>query len=447
MNIQHPVTEGTNSSKLPVAADTRLQGRWLALARIVWVAMAGLILVLIVVSIPAEFKYLQMVCTDPGCNGPQFLPEQARELRNLGLSLNTYAAYLLVVQLVFFIVWFTVAVVIFYRKSDERMPWFVSFTLLLYGATFPDLLSSLAHQQSIWLVPVKLVESLGVISIVLFFYIFPNGRFVPRWTRFLAMLFVLYSLIEIPLFDFAVIPSGLELLYLILYLVLLGTSVFAQIYRYVQVSNPVQKQQTKWVLFGFAVAISGFLALNVLAFLSTILPILLPLQQNPIVPFIVQSAYYLFVLLIPLSIGFAVLHYRLWDIDVLINRTLVYGLLTASLALIYFGLVFVMQILLHGLVSQVNNVTIVISTLAIVALFEPLRHRIQGIIDRRFYRRKYDAAKTLAAFSARLRSEVDLDQLSEQLVAVVQETMQPTHVSLWLRTHHRRNRIDEQARV
>src|SRR5207302_1259336 len=125
--------------------------------------------------------------------------------------------------------------------------------------------------------------------------------------------------------------------------------------------------------------------------------------------------------------------YRLWDIDVLINRTLVYGTLTLSLALLYFGLIFVLQYLLRGLINQDNAIAIVVSTLAIATLFQPLRQRIQAIIDRRFYRRKYDAAKTLAAFSATLRNEVDLDQLRKDVVAVVEETMQPTFVSLWLR--------------
>ena len=121
------------------------------------------------------------------------------------------------------------------------------------------------------------------------------------------------------------------------------------------------------------------------------------------------------------------------DIDILIQRTLVYGTLTAMVTLVYVGLVFTLQLLLRGLISQTNDVALVVSTLVVAALFQPLRRRIQRVIDRRFYRRKYDAAKTLEAFSVKLRSEVDLAQLREQLVTVVEETMQPAHVSLWLR--------------
>ena len=147
-------------------------------------------------------------------------------------------------------------------------------------------------------------------------------------------------------------------------------------------------------------------------------------------------------LLIPLSIGFSILRYRLYDIDLLINRTLVYGSLTALLALLYVGLIVVLQSLFQGVFHQNNTVAIVITTLVIAALFQPLRHRIQAIIDRHFYRRKYDAAKTLEAFSATLRNEVELTQLREHLLNVVQETMQPAHVSLWLRqSEHDRKQL------
>jgi hypothetical protein len=131
--------------------------------------------------------------------------------------------------------------------------------------------------------------------------------------------------------------------------------------------------------------------------------------------------------------GIAILKYRLYEIDTPINRTLVYGSLTALLALIYFGVIVVLQRLIVLLTSQQSTLAVVASTLAIAALFNPLRHRIQGFIDRRFYRRKYDARKNLESFSAQLRDETDLDAFSDDLVGVVTETMQPARVSLWLR--------------
>jgi hypothetical protein len=136
---------------------------------------------------------------------------------------------------------------------------------------------------------------------------------------------------------------------------------------------------------------------------------------------------------VPIAAGVAILKYRLYEIDTIINRTLVYGVLTVSLALIYLGSVVSMQYAFRAVTGGESQLAVVASTLAIAALFGPLRRRVQGVIDRRFYRRKYDAERTLAGFSSKLRDETDLDRLGEELVGVVRETMQPAHTFLWLR--------------
>jgi hypothetical protein len=183
-------------------------------------------------------------------------------------------------------------------------------------------------------------------------------------------------------------------------------------------SSGVERQQMKWFLYAAA-------------------PILtLPIADY--LPGIVSGLVFGWMLIgMPTAIGIAVLRYRLYDIDVVINRTLVYGALTLFLALIYVGGVALLQTLFRGITGETSQLAIVASTLVIAALFNPLRRRVQAFIDRRFYRRKYDAAKTLAAFGAKLRDEIELDTLNEELLTVANETMQPAHASLWLRDFDR----------
>jgi len=210
-------------------------------------------------------------------------------------------------------------------------------------------------------------------------------------------------------------------------------SLLAQIYRYRRVSTALERQQTKWVLYGASLllggASAGAQALTLLVPAISLSPPLAPadLAADAVLNGLLQ-------LLLPVTLGVSILRFRLFEIDVLIRRTLIYAVLTALLALAYFGTVLGLQGLIGTLTGQrQSTVVTVLSTLVIAALFVPLRARVQAVIDRRFYRRKYDAARTLTAFGAALREEVELAHLAGQLVEIVQESMQPAHVSLWLK--------------
>jgi hypothetical protein len=203
-------------------------------------------------------------------------------------------------------------------------------------------------------------------------------------------------------------------------------SVVSLVLRYRR-SRDEEREQIKWI--AFAASVVGLL------FLIGLVISLIYGSKPPSWARLLDTMTALSYTGVPIAVGFAVLKYRLYDIDVIINRTLVYGSLTAMLALVYFGGVTATQAIFRTLTGQEQQpqLAIVVSTLVIAALFNPLRRRIQGFIDRRFYRRKYDARKTLEGFSARLRDETNLGALSDELVGVVRETMQPAHVSLWLR--------------
>jgi hypothetical protein len=270
--------------------------------------------------------------------------------------------------------------------------------------------------------------------------LFPTGRLPSRRWRWLAWLTGAFVLVGVVLSAFSSgayfgalgpirNPLGIEgftnvykaVLYTlapILY-VAIALAVFMRLRRAVG----VERQQLKW--FAYAVAI--------LAIVTTLYVITIAIDAPGWFEWAANAILAAAGTTIPISIGIAILRYRLYDIDILINRTLVYGSLTLTLVALYFGGIVVLQRVFVFLTGQQSTLAVVASTLLIAALFNPLRRRIQSFIDRCFYRRKYDARKTLETFSAKLRNETDLEALGDDLVGVVRETMQPSHVSIWLR--------------
>jgi hypothetical protein len=402
-----------------------MQGRWLLLARVVWVTVALLTVSVFVLSIPSEFARLRSPCTDTvSCSWLiRLTAENVRELNNLGLSVDLFAAYFISLEAAFTVVPIAVGAIIFWRRPDDRMAFLVSLVLLMYwaGITFPYHLLELPRG---WEVSSAVVALVGVGSILLFMYIFPDGHFVPRWARWLALVSIMAFAPSI-LFPY----SSLSLWWHPLLNALVSVGVFGaialvQIYRYRLVSDFAQRQQTKWVVLGIVAAAVGyclFLVLNLL-------------QGGILASLLGYTAALLLLSFLMVSIVVAVLRFRLYDIDLIINRTLVYSTLTVMLVALYFAAIVMLQRIFVLLTGQQSTLAVVASTLLIAALFNPLRRRIQSFIDRRFYRRKYDVRKTLEAFSIKLRNETDLEALNNDLVEVVSETMQPAHVSLWLRS-------------
>jgi len=394
----------------------------LLLARAAWVAVAVVALGQFVISVPTRYTEL----AHPTARVRAALAE-------VGLSAGGYALYNVALDAIFVSIFALVAIVIFWRRSDDPVALLVATMLVVWGplnglfVLTPSATSGMypTLQATLGLT----LTYVGYMAWMLFFYLFPSGRFVPRWTRWMALL---YGVGFFGLWTFTPFgpPTWPPLLFNVALLVVWCSFPVAQLYRYARVSNRTQRQQTKWVVFGVAVAIAGVLTTIFTVGAAVDLP---PAEVGPkMLSMLLMDAFMLF---IPISIGIAVLRARLFDIDVVINRTLVYASLTAMLALVYLGGVATTEAIFRALTGQQqqSQVAIVITTLVIAALFNPLRRRNQSFIDRRFYRRKYDARKTLEAFSARLRDETDLEALNDELVGVVKETMQPASVSLWLR--------------
>jgi hypothetical protein len=405
--------------------STKLSGLWLHLARVGWLVAVLAILVTFIVALPVRMEQIRQ---DPY----QLTPI----LSQLGLDITFFILYGNILEIILSLACLSIAVVIFWRKSDDWLGLLVSLGLVSFLALLPPI-TALAEANLAWRIPVFLLRISSLVAVLAIFYLFPDGRFVPGWSRYLLIFFslsspfwLLFPGLALPAApaDIQSVPQAMMIGWVIL---ALSSGFFAQLYRYRRVSDSVERQQTKWVVFGFAGVVLG---LSVSALPVILFPSLLePGMPNFIYLMLAIPAALFGWFLFPLTLGISILRYRLWDIDVILRRTLVYGGLTATLAVVYFGSVVLLQGLFEAVSGQRSAIAVVISTLVIAALFNPLRKRIQNDIDRRFFRRKYDAEKVVAAFSASQREEVDLDELSQHLLAVVEETLQPESVYLWLR--------------
>lgn len=406
--------------------ETRLHGWRLVGARALVYSIAAVVLGLCLLSAPRLVTRLATSCAEP-LQGCIISFEQASRLAQIGISPSLVAVSIAILSWLAIVLSGGVAVVLLWRRSDDWMALLVALQLVLMPVGYMPVFMGL---DSKWQAPADVLSSIGVFMPAALMAIFPSGRFVPRWIWLPVLVEAWFVFSPSAISDrLGVIGPPLALAST---LCLLG----GQIYRYRHASTPVQRQQTKWAASGLVLALGINQAFWQPAAWG---PVLFPTVQQPGSLYLLLFPLdgFLMVSVVAICFGIAILRYRLYDIDVIIRRTLLYATLTAILAGVYLLLVLGTQAASHALTGERGDepIIIVVSTLLIAALFNPLRRHIQRAIDRRFYRHKYDAVKTLAAFGATLQSQPDLPQLAEHLVSVVEETMQPTHVTLWLRPH------------
>ena len=341
----------------------------------------------------------------------------------MGLSVGFYAGYLIAIDLIVAVISFAVGVLVFWRRSDERIALFVALALVTFGSQpfIGNLDAVISAYPALWW-SLALVTFLGNIFPVLFFYLFPDGRFVPRWTWVPATLLVVLGLCfhflpDSSLSRWLASPPGL-----VLSVSFVATAVFSQLYRYLRVSGPVQRQQTKWVVFGATIAMVVSQGVTIAFQLQD--------RTHVILTLIAYTVVYLSLLLIPFSIGVAILRYNLWDIDLVINRTFVYGALTASVVLLYVLVVGGLGALLQVQGSLI--VSLVATGLAAV-MFAPLRDRLQRGVNRLMYGDRDDPYAVLSRLGRRLESTLAQNAVLPAVAGTVKETLRLPYVAIQLR--------------
>ena len=415
---------------------TKLRQPWLNSARVLWIILSAIALLALIASIVRAWGAPLPACTVAGaaCGPWAVSREDLALVQQAGLPVQVMAAIPLATAVVVKLIFFLVGVFIFWRRSDDWIALLLSLMLTLFALEGVDNLGP-------WMPIVTLLYAVAALIFVLLPFVFPSGRFAPRWTqRFFwplaiaAMLVTALPQLGLPLDD-RTLAVALFTPFAIWFVV----AVYAAIYRYTRISSLTERQQTKWVMVGL---LGTFILYVPFVLVTIFFPPSQPSPARVVFMYLVFLPLYMVAYLcLPSGIAFAILRYRLYDIDVIIRRTLVYTTLTGLLALVYFGSIITLQAAFQSVTGERSAFVIVLSTLLIAALFTPLRRRIQAVIDRRFFRKKYDAQQVLAQFAITARDETDMNALTAELARVVQETMEPDGVSVWLKDVERRHKV------
>lgn len=402
------------------------------LVRAAWIVVAALVVGITIISVGYAYR--------------EHIQAGSLPLMLMGANPSAAAVFEVALDAASALTCIVLAALIFYRllrdnPAGERMAIFTSFMLLSFAVVLNSNVNALPESEVFWSLVMNLVGFLGAMLFVLFMLKFPDGRYVPRFTVWMPRLFILWfiSWFFWPQYG----PNELSNTTVnLLVAAWMMAALAAQVYRYMRVSNPEERQQIKWVAYSLMVVL-GLELLSTVA--SAAAPEWEPFKLTPTAEFLLEIFANLIWLMFPLGIGIAILRYRLWEIDRLINKTLVYTVLTLILGSIYIVSVLGLQNLFTSLSGESSDVALVISTLGVAALFNPVRGQVQKGIDRRFYRERYDAGRILAKYGETVRSEVELERLGEQLIEVVEQTLQPETVSLWLVGSGAGKRSDEAA--
>ena len=395
MNIQHAPVATTKSSRLRDAVDTRLHGHWLILARMLWIAIFVLTLV--------------VFCAN--------------------LLVGSYGLATTILLVAATSVWFAVSLVLFWRKSTDRAILLISLQLVLTGGVFFPPLPLALGSDGAWWAPIDILVVLATVMLT-FVYTFPDGRFVPGFTRWLALGWVAVSLVPIPIF-IAVYHGNwwLSPPYTLVRIAFYCSLALALLYRYRRMSTPVQRQQIKWVVFATTIVVGAVSGENlVLGVLPSYFPALgVSTQLHHLVA---ALAINLLSVLAPLSIGIALLRYRLWDIDLIINRTLVYATLTVSIVGLYILVVVSLGTLLRG---QGNLFISLLATGLIAVLFQPLRLRLQRAVNRLMFGERDNPYHVISHLGQRLETTLVPEAVLPMIVETVTQALKLPYAAITLK--------------